>query len=300
MRSKHAASSCKNARGLRRRLVSYAAFTSNHACVNFLYVKLDYDPAPLCAFLLERKILLRDCSRWVGLEQPSVRVAVRTREENERLVRRLEPVSMRTLIAALLAVSTLVAAPQRIVSAAPSITETLFALGLGDRVVGVTEYCHYPPEARKKPKIGGFLQQNLEVVVALKPDLVIVEGSVSHLAAQVRPLKIPTLEVDFRTLPGILDSMQKIADAAGVPERGRALRDSIDNSFDSIRRQVASLGRPKLMFVVGRTPGTLTGLIVVGGKPYLNELIEIGGGVNAFRDADARLSESAHGGSDRS
>jgi threonine-phosphate decarboxylase len=56
------------------------------ACANFLYAELDYDPAPLCEFLLERKILLRDCSRWIGFEQPSVRVAVRTRYENERLL----------------------------------------------------------------------------------------------------------------------------------------------------------------------------------------------------------------------
>jgi iron complex transport system substrate-binding protein len=194
---------------------------------------------------------------------------------------------VRVLIAALLAVSTLAAAPQRIVSAAPSITETLFALGLGDRVAGVTDYCHYPPEARKKPKIGGYLRQSLETIVALRPDLVVVERSPSNLPAQLAPLKIASLEVDFRTVADILASMQKIADAAGVPARGRTLRESIAAQFDSIRGQVKRYPRPKLMFIVGRTPATLTGLIVVGGKPYLSELIEIGGGVNAFRDADA-------------
>ncbi|MGB9606707.1 MAG: helical backbone metal receptor, partial [Bryobacteraceae bacterium] len=67
------------------------------------------------------------------------------------------------------------APPQRIVSTAPSITEMLFALGLGDRVVGVTTYCRYPPEATAKPKIGDYLRPNLELIVAARPDLVIVE-----------------------------------------------------------------------------------------------------------------------------
>ena len=192
---------------------------------------------------------------------------------------------MRLLIALALSATALAAPPQRIISAAPSITETLFALGLGDRVVGVTDYCHYPPEARKKPKIGGYLRQSLETIVSLRPDLVIYERSPSNLAGQLERLKISSLEVDFRTLADIQASMQKIADAAGVPERGRALRESIMRDFDAIRTHVKNRPRPKLMFVVGRTPGTLTGLIVVGGKPYLSELIDIAGGMNAFEDA---------------
>jgi len=191
------------------------------------------------------------------------------------------------LIALLLPAAALAAAPQRIVSAAPSITETLFALGLGDQVVGVTQYCHYPPEALKKPKIGGYMRQSLETIVALRPDLVIAERSPSNLDSQLARLKIASLEVNFSTLADIIASMQKIAGAAGVPERGRALTSSISSQLEAIRNRVKNDPRPKLMFVVGRTPGTLTGLIVVGGKSYLSELIDIGGGVNTFADATA-------------
>jgi threonine-phosphate decarboxylase len=67
-------------------LAELGGVTVEPSCVNFLYVRLDYDPAPLCAFLLDRKILLRNCSQWIGLEQPAVRLAVRTREENARLL----------------------------------------------------------------------------------------------------------------------------------------------------------------------------------------------------------------------
>ncbi len=194
---------------------------------------------------------------------------------------------MRLLIALVLAAAVLPGAPQRIISAAPAITETLFALGLGDRVVGVTDFCHFPAEARKKPKIGGYLRPSLETIVALRPDLVIAERSPSNLVTQLAGLKISAVEVDFKTLPDILASFQKIAEAAGVPERGVALRNSTNLQMDQIRSRLKTYDRPKMMFVVGRTPGTLTGIIVVGGASYLSELMSIAGGVNAFADATA-------------
>jgi len=194
---------------------------------------------------------------------------------------------MRLLILLALSAAYLAGAPQRIVSAAPAITETLFALGLGDRVVGVTTHCRFPEEATKKPKIGGYLRPSLEAIVALRPDLVIAERSPSNLVAQLAGLKISAVEVDFKTLPDILLSFQRIADAAGVPERGLVLRNSITRQLDQIRSHVKSYERVKIMFVVGRTPGTLTGIIVVGGASYLSELMAIAGGVNAFADSTA-------------
>src|SRR5579859_4051588 len=194
---------------------------------------------------------------------------------------------MRLLIALVLSSVALAGAPQRIISAAPAVTETLFALGLGDRVVGVTTHCRFPEEAKKKAKIGGYLRPSLEAILALRPDLVITERSPSNLAAQLAGLKIAAVEVDFKTLPDILASFQKIADAAGVAERGVALRSSITRQMDQIRSRVKAYPRVKMMFVVGRTAGTLTGIIVVGGRSYLSELMDIAGGVNAFADATA-------------
>jgi iron complex transport system substrate-binding protein len=192
---------------------------------------------------------------------------------------------MRLIAALLLSGAALSALPQRIVSASPAITETLFALGLGDRVAGVTDYCNYPAEATKKPKIGGYLRPSLETILALRPDLVIAERSPSNLAAQLTRLKITAVEVEYKTLPDILASIEKIAAAAGVAERGVALRNSISLKMDQIRSRVKPYPRTKVMFVVGRTAGTLTGLIVVGSGSYLTALMETGGGVNAFADA---------------
>jgi iron complex transport system substrate-binding protein len=194
---------------------------------------------------------------------------------------------MRLLIALVLCAAALQGAPQRIVSAAPAVTETLFALGLGDRVVGVTDYCNFPPEAKKKRRIGGYFNPSIETIVALRPDLVIAERGPSHLVAQLAGLKISAVEVDFKTLPNILASFQKIAELGGAAERGLALRNSTTQQLDQIRSRVGTYARTKMMFVVGRTSGTLTGIVVVGGGSYLTELINIAGGVNAFADATA-------------
>jgi len=193
---------------------------------------------------------------------------------------------MRSLIALALAACAL-AAPQRIVSTTPAITETLFALGLGDRVAGVTDYCHYPPEARNKPKIGGYLRPSVESIVALRPDLVVVERSPVNLNSQLARLSIATVEVELRTLGELFSAIDKIAAAAGVPDRGASLRGSLERQLDQIRAAVKPYSRPTLMFIVGRTPGTLTNLVAAGGGSYLTELIAIGGGVNVFADAPA-------------
>ena len=82
------------------------------------------------------------------------------------------------------------APPQSIVSTAPSITELLYALGLGNRVVGVTRFCRYPPEAQLKPKIGDYTSPNLEAIAALKPDLVIIQTNPVHLADRLGKLQV--------------------------------------------------------------------------------------------------------------
>ncbi len=113
--------------------------------------------------------------------------------------------------------------PQRIVSTAPSVTETLFALGIGARVVGVTTFCRYPEEARSRSKIGGYSNPSLEAILALKPDLVVV-GDTGTVTNRLAELGIPTLEVRPESFRSIDDSIRAIARRVGVPERGEARR----------------------------------------------------------------------------
>lgn len=187
-------------------------------------------------------------------------------------------------IAALLAAfaGMLQAQPRRIVSAAPGITETLFALGLGGRVVGVSDYCRYPPEAKRRPKVGGYLRPNVEAMVALRPDLVILQYAPNSALAQLQRLKIDVLELEHGNLEHALAMIRLIGERAGARARAAELTGSIRARLQAVRRRTAGRPRRSLVFLVGRSPGRLDGLIAVGKGSFLNELIEIAGGVNAL------------------
>jgi iron complex transport system substrate-binding protein len=175
--------------------------------------------------------------------------------------------------------------PQRIVSTVPSVTELLYALGLGDRVVGVTRFCRYPPEAQLKPKIGDYINPNLETIASLRPDLVIIQTNPVRLAERLGALRLKTLEVNQDGIEAIYRSIRAIASAADVSARGEQLIGSIQAKLSAIRQNAAALRKSRVMFVVGRNPDRLDGLIVVGKASYLSELIELTGGENIFGDA---------------
>jgi iron complex transport system substrate-binding protein len=176
---------------------------------------------------------------------------------------------MRPLIVLLSLAAAAAAQPGRIVSTAPSVTETLFALGLGDRVVGVSQHCHYPPEATRLPKIGSYLKPNVEAIVGL-------------IAGQLARVKLPVLEVEHGTLGTMFTGIREIAARSGVPERGAKLESEIRGRLEAVRRRTSARPRRSLVFIVGRAPNSLDNLIAVGKGSYLNELIAIAGGVNAL------------------
>jgi iron complex transport system substrate-binding protein len=179
------------------------------------------------------------------------------------------------------------ASPQRIVSTAPSITEMLFALGLGDRVVAVTTYCRYPPEAAAKPKIGDYLRPNVEAILALRPDVVLVEKSMIRRALALPAFRGNVVEIDDADLEGVLASIRRIGQVCGVPGRAQQLIHQIRNELDQVRRRTASLPRHRVLLVVGRTPGRIEDLIAAGRNSYLHQLLEIAGGANVVADASA-------------
>jgi iron complex transport system substrate-binding protein len=177
------------------------------------------------------------------------------------------------------------AQPRRIVSTAPSITEMLYALGLGDRVVGVTTFCHYPPEAARKPKIGNYLRPDVEAIMALRPGLVIAEKSMIRQAIALPRLKLNVLEVDDSTVQGIYESIRAIGHATGTAQKAEAVCRGMRNELESIRRRTSRLPLVRVLFVVGRTPGRIEDLIAAGSSSYLNEVMEIAGGRNVLGDA---------------
>jgi iron complex transport system substrate-binding protein len=171
--------------------------------------------------------------------------------------------------------------PARIVSTSPSITETLFALGLGDRVVGVSAYCRFPPEVLTLPKVGTFLKPDAERIAALRPDLVVVHELSTGIDRRLTSLRIPFVVVDRGTLMSVFSSIRQIAKAAGEPSRGDSLVADLERRLQRVRGGDGR-PRPRVLFIIGRNPGTLSDLVAVGPGSYINDLIEIAGGRNVL------------------
>ncbi|MGC4054784.1 MAG: ABC transporter substrate-binding protein [Paludibaculum sp.] len=177
------------------------------------------------------------------------------------------------------------APPQRIISTAPSITEVLYALGLGDRVAGVTEYCRYPVDAQKKPRIGTFLQPDFERILALKPDLVLVIKNPVQVAERLRKLGVNAQEVNQDSIEDIFRSIESIGRWTGTDTTARKLTADLRIQLDEVRRKARSQARIKALFLVGRAPGSLQGMVGVGPKTFIDELITLAGGDNLLSNS---------------
>jgi iron complex transport system substrate-binding protein len=192
------------------------------------------------------------------------------------------------VFAYLLAAASTLAVPGRIVSTSPSITEVLFALGLGPHVVGVSNYCEYPPQVKELPKVGTFLRPDAESIARLKPDLVIVHKLPNDLANRLAALHIAYAEVDGGGLTDAYDEIRQIGEATGAKEQAEKLIATMHARLDQIRAQTARKTKPRVIFVIGRDPGTLSNLIVVGHDNFLDELIAVAGGVNIISEQSSQ------------
>jgi ABC-type Fe3+-hydroxamate transport system substrate-binding protein len=191
-----------------------------------------------------------------------------------------------TIAIVCLAVSGADAAMQsRIVSTSPSITESLFALGLGSRVVGVSTYCRYPPEVTRLPKVGSFVRPQTELIARLRPDLVIAHAGPHDVPRQLSALGIRSITVDRGALASVYSTMRAIGAAAGVADRAEAVVADLQRRLDQVHAAVASRSAKKVLLIVGRRPGTLSDLVAVGRDSYLSDLVTIAGGVNVLDDA---------------
>jgi cobalamin transport system substrate-binding protein len=173
--------------------------------------------------------------------------------------------------------------PTRVVSLAPSITETLFAIGLGERVVGVTQFCDYPPEARAKPKVG-YMHPNVESIVALQPDLVLAprEFIRADVLGKLEQLKIAAFILDAKTvedIPAHIQTIGRMLDHSGpANQAAMALRQHLAE----LRTKIEALPRPRVLYVLNSQP-----LITVGPGSFLHHLIELAGGANVAARAKA-------------
>jgi len=187
---------------------------------------------------------------------------------------------------------------ERIVSLAPSITETLFALGLEERICGVTTYCNYPPAAQRKPRVGDYFRPNYEAVVARQPDLVITLAEDTDARAALTSLGIRVLQVDHRSIDGILDSIDTIGRACGRGQQAREMRAAMERRILRVRQMAAGRTSRRVMISIGRTFGdsAITKACIAGQDGFYNAMLEIAGQQNVCRESSIKFPEiSAEG-----
>jgi len=171
--------------------------------------------------------------------------------------------------------------PQRIVSLAPSHTEILFALGLGDRVVGVTRYCNYPEEAKAKEKVGGFASSDIEKIIALKPDLILAFGTIQRsLVTELEDRGQTVFWLYPHTVEDILESFERIGKMTGKAAAAKQLRKGIEERIQAVQEDVKNIPereRVTVFRVMGLDPlGTL------GGDAFQTDVYRLAGGRNVF------------------
>jgi iron complex transport system substrate-binding protein len=167
--------------------------------------------------------------------------------------------------------------PQKIISLAPSNTEILFALGLGDKVVGVTTDCDYPPEALDKEKVGGYPTPDIEKIVALNSDLILVaHGTPMDVINSMVGLGLTVFGVKTTDLDDLLNDIRRIAEITDKEVEAQALTSEMENRIQAVTNQTVELEqRPRVFYIVWHDP-----LWTAGSGTFIHELIEKAGGVN--------------------
>jgi iron complex transport system substrate-binding protein len=172
--------------------------------------------------------------------------------------------------------------PARIVSLAPSITETLFALGAGRLLVGATTFCDYPPEAQKIPRVGSFMNPSIEAILARKPDLVIgiPERLDRRRAARIEQLGLNFLTVKISTVNELFDAIGLLSKVVGKESAANTILKSLRTQIADVKQQVNGAVRRRVLVIVGYQP-----LIAAGPGGYIDDLISLAGGVNVAASA---------------
>jgi iron complex transport system substrate-binding protein len=176
------------------------------------------------------------------------------------------------------------AVPRKVVSLSPSTTEILFAIGAGDRVVGRTRFCDYPPEAKAIPVVGGYVDANLEEIARATPDLVVgTRGpSGAAIAAKLAELGIPALFPPTDSIADIEAAIATIAGRIGADERGHALVADMRKRREAIAMAVRATPRVRTLFVFGLSP-----IVVAGPGSFPSEMLAIAGGDNVMKAGGA-------------
>lgn len=182
------------------------------------------------------------------------------------------------------------APPQRIVSIAPSCTELLFAIGLGNRVVADTTADDYPPEAAAKPHIGGYLDMSVERILAQKPDLIVADNAINKkIIAQLETVRVPVLVLEAHNVVQIYDIIRILGRATGQNSEAEQSVARMKSRLDAVRKTIShAVGRPKVLVMYGTDP-----IYTTGPGAFLDDLIKIAGGRNIVEQPASEISSEA-------
>jgi iron complex transport system substrate-binding protein len=172
-------------------------------------------------------------------------------------------------------------APHRVVALAPSITETIYSIGAGGDVVGVTDFTDWPADAQKRPSVGGIVNPSIEKLVSLRPDLVIATHEVNHQASldELDRLGIPVFMVDPQGLDGVLESIHQIGRALNRSGDADRLVDRLRVRRDAVATRVRGIARPRVLLVIWPDP-----VITVGRRAFITDVITAAGGRSVTED----------------
>jgi len=169
--------------------------------------------------------------------------------------------------------------PKRIISLSPANTEILFALGLDEEIVGVTEFCNYPPEAKSKEKIGGYSNPNLEKIVSLKPDLILADyGNPIKGIKQIESLGYTLVGLNPKTIEDILRNIKLVGKITGKTKEASELISNMKERLNSVEERVRNLDedeKVRVLYVIWYKP-----LWTAGSGTFIDELIKKAGGIN--------------------
>ncbi|MBW2610339.1 MAG: cobalamin-binding protein [Deltaproteobacteria bacterium] len=171
--------------------------------------------------------------------------------------------------------------PERIVSLAPNITEILYSLGLGERVVGVTRFSYYPAEAAKKPKVGSYIHLNVEKIIILSPDLVIgtVAGNNPGVINLVEQAGIQAFIVNARDIQQVLETIIDVGQVCGVPDKADLLAMNLRSRLEKVRQKIGARRKPLVFLQINLKP-----IMTVNSNSFLHDLIRQAGGINMAKD----------------
>jgi iron complex transport system substrate-binding protein len=178
-------------------------------------------------------------------------------------------------------------APSRIVSLVPALTEMVFAIGAGDRVIAVSSYDEDPPEVKALPRVGALLDPDVERIIAMRADLVLLYGSQTDLMTQLRRASIPYFDYRHGGLTGVTTTIRELGQRLGRAKQADGVATRIEQRLSALRRRSATLAKPRVLLVFSRERGSLRNIYASGGRGFLHELLEAAGGTNVFADIQA-------------